>query len=325
MYHPTTRLLTILELLQARPMMSGADLAARLEVDRRTVRKYIVMLQDLGIPIETTRGPTGGYHLRPGYKLPPLMLSNDEALAIMLSLLTARRQGIGVEPHLIEGALAKIERVLPDSLRLRLQAVQAAVAFVDAPTTPAPPSATVLLISTAVRQQQRLLLRYQTRGEESVRSVDPYGIVSHWEQWYLVGWCHLRQAVRIFRLDRMIAVDIEETTFIPPSDFDSLHYVLESLATTPRGWLVEVLLATTLAEAQQRMPVGSAVFEECDYGVLMRLYSTDLTVTARYLCWWDCPIVIRRPQELRTAMRALAATMAANANREERLLKERFP
>lgn len=316
MYHPTTRLLTILELLQARPMMSGADLATRLEVDRRTVRKYIMMLQDLGIPIETSRGPTGGYHLRPGFKLPPLMLSHDEALAIILSLLAARRQGIGVEPHLVEGALAKIERVLPDALRQRLQAVQAAVAFVDAPTTPAPPSERVLLISTAVRQQQRLHLRYRSRDEETERDVDPYGIVSHWEQWYMVGWCHLRQAVRVFRLDRIVAVELETAIFVRPPDFDSLGYVLESLATTPRGWLVEILLAMPLAEAQQHIPLGSAVLEAYDGGVLMRLYSTDLRLTARYLFWLDCPFVIRRPPELQTAMQALATMMVANVGRE---------
>lgn len=316
MYHPTTRLLTILELLQARGTMSGGDLAARLEVDRRTIRKYIMMLQDLGIPIETTRGPTGGYHLRPGFKLPPLMLTNDEALAIMLSLLAARRQGIGVEPHLLEGALAKIERVLPDSLRLRLQAVQAAVAFVDAPPTPAPPSERVLLISTAVQNAQRLQLRYQSREGETERAVDPYGIVSHWEQWYLVGWCHLRQAVRVFRLDRMVAVTLAAATFTRPENFDSLHYVLESLATAPRGWLVEILLEMRLAEAQQHIPLGSAVLEGCAGGVLMRLYSTDLRLTARYLCLLDCPFVIRRPPELQTAVQALVARVTTNANRE---------
>src|SRR5262245_32153029 len=106
MYHPTTRVLTILELLQAHGSMSGAELGARLEVDRRTVRRYITMLQDLGIPIEATRGPEGGYRLRPGFKLPPLMLTNDEALAITLSLMAARRQSIPADPHTIEGALA---------------------------------------------------------------------------------------------------------------------------------------------------------------------------------------------------------------------------
>ncbi|MBX3013697.1 MAG: transcriptional regulator [Caldilineaceae bacterium] len=316
MYHPTTRLLTMLELLQARGTLSGADLATRLEVDRRTVRKYIMMLQDLGIPIETTRGPTGGYHLRPGFKLPPLMLTNDEALAIMLSLLAARRQGVGVEAHLLEGALAKIERVLPDSLRVRLQAVEAAVAFVTKPTIPQPSSETVLLLSTAVRQQQQLHLRYQGREEETARAVDPYGVVSHWNQWYLVGWCHLRQAIRVFRLDRIVAVALGKATFVRPPDFDSLHSVLESLATTPRGWLVELVLAMPMAEAQQYIPLGSAVFAEQEEGTLIRLYSTDLAVTARYLCLVDHPFVIRQPPELRAAVQALAAQVSTWAGRE---------
>jgi predicted DNA-binding transcriptional regulator YafY len=315
MYHPTTRLLTVLELLQAHNMLTGAELAARLEVDRRTVRKYIMMLQDLGIPVETTRGPTGGYHLRPGFKLPPLMLTNDEALAITLSLLAARRQGGLAEPQMIEGALAKIERVLPASLRLRVQAVQSAVAFVAKTTTPQPASETVLLISTAVRQQQRLHLRYQGREEETERAVDPYGIVAHWDQWYMVGWCHLRQDVRVFRLDRIAAAEREEATFTRPADFDSLHYVLNSLATTPRGWLAEIELEMPLAEAQRYIPPGSAVLEESDRGVIMRFYSTDLQISARYLFWLDCPFVIRRPPELRAAVLALAAKVTALAKR----------
>lgn len=315
MYHPTTRLLTILELLQTRDMFTGAELAARLEVDRRTVRKYIMMLQDLGIPIETTRGPTGGYHLRPGFKLPPLMLTNDETLAIMLSLIAARRQGIPAEPHLIEGALAKIERVLPTSLRLRLQAVQAAVAFVPASTTPQPAGETVLLLSTAVQQQRQVYLRYQSRTEETERAVEPYGVVSHWQQWYLVGWCHLRQAIRVFRLDRITSVALEATTFTRPADFDSLHYVLEALAMTPRGVLVELLIEMPLVEAQQYIPLGSAIFEECANGVIVRLYSTDLALTARYLFWLTRPFVIQRPPELQSAVLALAATVTANAQR----------
>lgn len=302
MYHPTTRLLTILELLQARGMMNGADLAARLEVDRRTVRKYIMMLQDLGIPIETTRGPAGGYHLRPGYKLPPLMFNNDEALAIVLSLLAARRQGIGVEPHLVESALTKIERVLPDALRKRLQAVQAVVNFVAQPAAAQPPSEVLLQLSTAVHQNQLVHLRYRSRQEETERDVAPYGVISHWEQWYMVGWCHLRQAMRVFRLDRIVAVAIAEATFAPPPNFDSLHYVLESLATAPHGWLVEVWLEISLTEAQHHIPQGTAMLEEYDDGVLMRLYSNDLRVTARYLCWLDCAFIIHQPNELRAAV-----------------------
>jgi len=113
MYYPATRLLTVLELLQSRQRISGPELATRLEVDTRTVRRYIMMLQDLGVPVEAERGRYGSYRLRPGFKLPPLMFTDDEALALTLGLLAARKMGLTVAAPAVEGALAKIERVLP--------------------------------------------------------------------------------------------------------------------------------------------------------------------------------------------------------------------
>src|SRR5579864_5540803 len=124
MYHPTTRVLTVLELLQSHRQMSGPRLAERLEVDIRSVRRYITMLQELGIPIEAERGRYGTYRLRPGFKLPPLMFTEDEALALTLGLLAAKRLGLAVAAPAVEGALAKIERVLPATIRERVQAVQ---------------------------------------------------------------------------------------------------------------------------------------------------------------------------------------------------------
>src|ERR1700739_4310617 len=124
MYFPTTRVLTILELLQSRQQLSGPELAERLEVNIRTVRRYITMLQDLGIPVESERGRHGAYQLRPGFKLPPLMFNEEEALSLTLGLLAARRLGLAVAPPAIEGALAKIERVLPPTLLERVRAVQ---------------------------------------------------------------------------------------------------------------------------------------------------------------------------------------------------------
>jgi len=317
MYYPTTRVLTILELLQARGSMSGAELAARLEVDRRTVRRYITMLQDLGIPIEGTRGLAGGYRLRPGFKLPPLMLTDDEALAILLGLIAARRRGIPADPHTIEGALAKIERVLPDGLRRRLQAVQSSVAFTPAPAAPQPSSETVLLLSSAVQQQRRVRMRYQSRRDETARGVDPYGLVSHWSRWYLVGWCHLRQAVRIFRLDRILDVEAEEIKFARPEAFDSLQYVIESLAAASWGSPIEVLLETTLEDARRRIYPWSAVLEQTDCGVVMRAHVERLDFAARMLLTLGCPFVVRRPHELRAALRAVASEAAALADREE--------
>jgi predicted DNA-binding transcriptional regulator YafY len=317
MYHPTTRVLTILELLQARATLSGVELAARLEVDRRTVRRYVTMLQDLGIPIESTRGPYGGYRLRPGFKLPPLMLNDDEALAIILSLIAARRQGFAVDGLAAEGALAKIERVLPASLRARLQAVQEVVAFSPAPPAPQPDSEILLRLSDAAQQTRRVRLRYRSRDEETARSVDPYGLVYHWDRWYMVGWCHLRRDVRVFRLDRVLAAEIEEAAFTRPPDFDSLRYVLEALPTAPPGWEVEVLLETTLDEAQRRIPPGSAILAAAPGGVVLRVHSEHLEWLARMLLMVGCPFVVRRPAELRDALRRLAAEVAALAEREE--------
>jgi predicted DNA-binding transcriptional regulator YafY len=317
MYHPTTRVLTILELLQARPNLSGAELAARLEVDRRTVRRYITMLQDLGIPIEATRGPLGGYRIRPGFKLPPLMLADDEALAITLSLIAARRQGSAADALAIEGALAKIERVLPDGLRARIQAVQSVVTFSTTPAAPLPNGEIIMTISAAATQQRRILMRYQSGDQETIRLFDPYGLVHHWDRWYTVGWCHLRDDVRVFRLDRVRDATPQEATFTRPQDFDSLTHVLDSIATAPWSWSVEVLLETTLEHARQRIPPGNAIMKQVPGGVLVQLGVDRLDWMARTLMLVGCSFVVRHPPELRAALRQLAAEAAAMAERQE--------
>lgn len=124
MYHPTTRLLTALELLQTYGTLSGAELARRLEVSTRTVRHYLALLRDLGIPVEATPGKGGGYRLTRGYKLPPLLFTADEAVALTLGLLTARRSGLAVAAPAVEGALAKVTRVLPAEIQAQVQAIQ---------------------------------------------------------------------------------------------------------------------------------------------------------------------------------------------------------
>src|SRR3984893_15377704 len=129
MYSPVSRLLTVLNLLQARASITATELAQRLEVNPRSVRRYIIMLQDLGIPVEAERGRYGGYRLRAGFKLPPLMWTEEEALAITLGLQAAQHLGISKTVPTLESALAKVERVLPLPLRERIQAVQATVAL----------------------------------------------------------------------------------------------------------------------------------------------------------------------------------------------------
>jgi predicted DNA-binding transcriptional regulator YafY len=197
-YRPTARVLAVLELLQAHGRMTGAALARRLEVDVRTIRNYIETLQDLGIPVAAERGRYGAYQLRPGYKLPPLIFTEDEALALTLSLLAARGSGLATSAPAVAGALAKVERVLPAATRARLQAVERTVVFEADAARPAPPPAIVAALSAAVQAGQSVQLRYRSaRAQVTERAFDPYGVVAHQDTWYTIGPCHARGGQRM--------------------------------------------------------------------------------------------------------------------------------
>ncbi len=318
MYHPTTRVLTALELLQSRSRMSGAELADRLEVDRRTVRRYITMLQDLGVPVESEAGRYGGYRIRPGFKLPPMMFTEEEALALSLGLLVARRLGLAEASPAVEGALAKLDRVLPDRLRGRVQAVQGSLAFTPWRGTNNQSDPTMLLTLTSAAQfTQRVHLRYRGGDDITERDVDPYGVVHHQGRWYTIGWCHLRNDVRVFRIDRIVTMQALEETFARPLDFDCAEYLLHSFATIPYGWPVEVLLEISLEEAKRRIAPDAGTLEQVRGGVLLRAQADPLDWMARQLVHVGCPFRVLHPPELRQAVRDLAHQMRRYARRGE--------
>ena len=318
MYFPTTRVLTILELLQSRQQLSGPELAQRLEVNTRTVRRYITMLQDLGIPVEAERGRYGAYRLRPGFKLPPLMFTEDEALALTLGLLAARRLGLTATAPAVEGALAKIERVLPLTLRQRVQAIQETL-ILDFPRTGATPRSEVLLtLSAAAQQCRRVWLRYLSwQSEQTERAVDLYGLVYRGGFWYAVGYCHLRKELRVFRLDRILHAEIRDETYTRPDDFDALGYVMRSIVNVPATWSIEVLLETTLEEAREFVPPVSATLEQASDGVLMQCSVGHLGWIAHFLAGLECSFVVRNPAELRDELRNLAEKIAQMAERRD--------
>lgn len=317
MYFPATRVLTILEMLQSRRRLSGPELAARLEVNTRTVRRYITMLQDLGFPIEAERGRHGFYHLRPGFKLPPLMFTEEEALGLTLGLLAVRRLGLTVAPPAVEGALAKIERILPQSLQERVRAVQDTLSLTFPPASTTTTSELLLTLCIAAQQERRVHLRYQDwRGEESERDVDLYGLVYRGGYWYSTGYCHLRRDMRVFRLDRISAAEMLDETFTRPVDFDCVGHVMRSLSTTPSTWPIEILLETTLAEAQQFISPAVAALEETPQGVMMRCSVGHLDwVATDLLARMDWPFIVLRPPELRDELHRLAARLERMANR----------
>ncbi len=317
-YRPTARVLTVLELLQSHGRMTGTELARRLEVDVRTVRHYIETLQDLGIPVEAERGRYGAYHLRPGFKLPPLIFTEDEALALTLSLLVARGHGLATATPAFAGVLAKVERVLPETTRARVQAVQQTVAFEYRPARSTPQFAVVATLSEAVQAGRRVRLHYRSaRADATERDFDPYGVACHAGVWYAVGHCHLRREQRLFRLDRIAQIAVTDETFSRPTDFDALAAVRRALASMPNVWQVAVWIETTLEVLQWRTGSTSAYFKEVDGGVLLHGEVEDLRWIAVMLAGLGVPFVIRAPPELRVALREYALALVREAERTE--------
>ncbi len=312
MYQPTSRVLTVLELLQSHAQITGAELATRLEVNRRTVRRYIVQLQDLGIPVEAERGRHGTYRLRPGFKLPPLMFSEPEAIALTLGLLAARQLQLESVNLAVEGALAKVLRVLPQNLRERVQALQETL-VIEKPGSSNPLVAPerVATLGLAIQQQRQVALRYQTPdGDVSQRVLDPYGLIYRAECWYATGYCHLREDLRTFRLDRVLTVDLLDSRFSPPETFDPLNFVAQSLGNIRRKHRVEVLIKATLAEAQAQIPVTVGVLTVVQQGVLLVCHEECMIWLAQFLLGLRLSLVILQPTELRDEMQRLQARIA---------------
>ena len=314
MYHPTTRVLAVLELLQTHGRMSGVELARRLEVDGRTLRRYITMLQDLGIPIEAERGRYGAYVMGAGYKLPPMMFTDDEALALSIGLLAARQLGLAEAAPAVESAQAKLERVMPRALKGRVRALSETIALDLRDMPVASPSEVMLQMSSAAQLQRRTHMHYRSgHDEESERDFDPYGLAYRQGRWYVVGYCHLRDDLRSFRLDRVVSVDLLEVNFTRPEHFDTLAYMTRAIASLPREFPVEVLLKTTLAIAQDQLLDGMGLLTPVQEGVLLRGHTDDLGWFAHHLASLEFAFEVRQPEGLKEAIRKLAMQLTANA------------
>ncbi|MFS8520785.1 MAG: WYL domain-containing protein [Micromonosporaceae bacterium] len=316
MPHPASRVLAMLELLQNRDRVTGAELAGRLGVDERTVRRYATTLTRLGIPVAATRGGYGGYRLDPGARIPPLLLTDNEAIAVVVGLAAADQLGLTTEAPATAVALAKVHRLLPRRLAPVLAMVEEAVGFRLRPRTdgprPAPPILT--LLGGAVRDRRRVVLRYRPRDEpESVCELDPYGLVYHAGAWYLTGHDHRRGEVATYPVAAIVGVDLTGDRFTPPEDFDPVAHVTGAGTPGPT-WEVEALLEADLARARERLPATAQLTQTAD-GVLLRARVARLEEAAAWLAGLGRPFTILRPDELREAVAAHAADLAAYARR----------
>jgi predicted DNA-binding transcriptional regulator YafY len=309
----TARLLDLLELLQAQPVITGREISERLEIDARTVRRDVARLQELGIPVEGQRGVGGGYRIRPGYRIPPLMLTDEEAVVVTLGAIAAGRLGLTRSEDTVEGALAKIHRVLPDPLRRQVEALETSLDFTSGTTSSAPvPGELALLLGDAIRRGRQLRSRYRSfSGEETERRVSPHGLVVHSGRWYLVAHDHDRDDLRTFRVDRMSRVVLTDEPAVAAADgFDAAAHVGRSLARVPWPWHVEVLLELPLEDAAPRLASTLAELAEAHGGTLLRMRVSSLDWVAGLLAGLGCAFTIREPDELRASVRALAERLA---------------
>jgi predicted DNA-binding transcriptional regulator YafY len=328
MARPTARVLSLLELLQSGGVRTVSELADRLDVDERTVRRYVDHLIDLDVPVESVRGRYGGYRLASGFRMPPLMLSDDEALAVLLGLIAGRRTGLVTTTGTAsETAAAKIRRVLPDRLAHRLDAVLESLAFTAPPgEAPAPDTGVLLSIADAVRNRRPISIRYTAGdGRRSERTIHPYGLVAHSGRWYVTGEDPGVGEDRTFRLDRIADARTLPGSFEPPEGFDPAQHVLSGLAKTPYRHAVTLRIQGTLEEIRTRLPASVAIVEELptaggtdqatERWLLVQLQVERLDWLPPLLASLDRPFVVERPDELRDLIAALAERLAASARR----------
>ncbi|MEU9100175.1 YafY family protein [Streptomyces sp. NPDC048361] len=340
MARPTARVLALLELLQSGGTRTVSELAAALGVDERTVRRYAGHLLELDVPVESVRGRYGGYRLAPGYRMPPLMLSDDEALAVLLGLIAGRRAGLTTSAGVAsETAAAKIRRVLPERLGRRLDAVLDSLAFTavggppatltavggppatGTPRPPAAPRSSVLLpLADAVRHHRPIRIRYTAAdGRRSERVLHPYGLVSHAGRWYVTGADPARGEDRMFRLDRVSDARTLPGSFVPPAGVDTAERVLTGLATAPYAHEVSLRVEGTAEQIRARIPAGLATLTEVPDAVTqstwfrVELRVESLTWLPAVIASLDRPFVIERPAELRCLVADFGERLARSA------------
>jgi predicted DNA-binding transcriptional regulator YafY len=312
MLDTSSRLLALLSLLQARREWSGPELADRLDVGVRTVRRDMERLRGLGYPVSATRGVAGGYRLGAGASLPPLLLDEEEAVAVAVGLRTAASVGVvGIEETAVR-ALGKLEQVLPTRLRRRVNAVGAAT--VPYPGTgPAVDPATLATIAGGCRDAERLRFGYRAHdGTSTRRLVEPHRLVHTGRRWYLVAWDADRADWRTFRVDRIerVAADRRFVPREPPAE-DIAAYVARSVSSARDRYQARVILRAPLAEVAGRVPHSVGTLEAIDErSCLLRTGSDWLGGLAVYVAEIGVDFEVLDPPEFGERVKQLAGRFA---------------
>lgn len=307
MYDPTMRVLTVLEMLQARERVSGRELAGRLEVSVRTVQRYVVRLQDLGVPVHSTRGPGGAYRLKPGFRMPPLMLGTEEAFALALGLDALSYLGLGEIAAASSGARAKLARVMPVTVAAQVSAVRAAL-LLDRPRWIVNADVETLVeLAMAVHASRRVRMEYiSSEGGKTSRAVEPLGLIQHEGRWFLAAFCLLRGDERLFRVDRIRSLESLVETFEAPAGFDLRAFLYERMALVAAPWEVEVWVGASPEFVESKLPRAFAVLTGENGGTRLQFTSSNLEESAMRLLAIGRPLSIVSPIELRDGFRVVS-------------------
>jgi predicted DNA-binding transcriptional regulator YafY len=309
MYDPIMRVLTVLEILQARDSVTGAELAERLEVDLRTVQRYIVRLKDLAIPVESSRGVGGAYRLRPGFRLPPLLLTNEEAFALSFGLRALRQVGLSAFAPATEGALEKLGRVLPEALRESIRTVEDVVAIEPGPWVVSTSVECLIRAASAIRTGRRIRFAYRSHsGAASRRQIEPYAVMHTDGRWYLIGHCLSRKAMRTFRLDRVTDLALCANRFRRPAGFDARRYLEQRMPFIQSDYQIDVWIDMPIEEAERSFAHWRIATEQQDGGTRLRCGRDRLEMFAAMLLSLSMGrrILVHSPAALRETFRQLA-------------------
>jgi predicted DNA-binding transcriptional regulator YafY len=311
------RLLKLLSLLQTRRDWPGNELARRLGVSGRTIRRDVERLRELGYPVDAVTGPAGGYRLHAGTAMPPLLLDDDEAVAIAVGLRTAAGASVtGIEETAIR-ALVKLEQVLPAHLRRRVNALQSVLATLPASGPTVDPEA-LTAIAGACRESERLRFDYRSRDRsESARHVEPLSLVNLGRRWYLVAWDCDREDWRTFRIDRLERPRPAGSRFSPrtlPAE-NPAAYVAANLRGATTRYAARVTVHTSAAELERRPHLWGTVEALGEHSCEYRTSDDSLDWLAMRIGMLGVDFEVHEPPELVARCELLAARFARAADR----------
>jgi predicted DNA-binding transcriptional regulator YafY len=325
---PAARALLALEAIQNNPGITAERLGDRLGVTERAARRYVAILREAELPIESLTGPHGGYRVGRGLRLPPLTFTAAEAMGLVMAVLEGHRNA--ADPSdLVGGALAKILRVLPERVAGPVRVVRAHTTPPSGPGveagTPVSPELTSRLIE-ACSGARRLRLVYRLGGlngddaAEREMEVDPWAVVLRHSLWYLLCWSHTRQARRVLRVDRIVSACPQPETFTPPAGLDALRVLEEHMS---QGWEyeVDVVVDAPVEETRRWLKRSLGLLEPCGEGrTRLRASTGNPDWYVRQLAAMEAPFRVLGGPELRKAMTALAHQLltASGADQDTR-------